>query len=266
MERYKVKKRVCGTDRVVQKLNMRAGLGPFARESNTDNGKYRPSTSTCAVYKTTNQEDTKSNILTLFMNKFYVSSWKNPMYYSIDVIQIKVAITFLAPSLDPPLADGAVGRVASRPVKCRLYECPIPFPSTVSLPFPSFSFVPCFFPALSFASLCTPLLRCPFHPLFIHPGSLEISSKLYRRVSGRHPPLKLSKCCMLIQKVQYMKAEHQQEIDKLQCTIVDLQRQLQQHAPPTRQFATNQRQQAPAGGVPPTAGTSMLSYKRPRKC
>ena len=62
-----------------------------------------------------------------------------------------------------------------------------------------------------------------------------------------------------------MKAEHQQEVDKLQQTVSELQRQLQQQQAPPTLHAANQCQQAPASKVPPTTGTSMLSYKRPMR-
>jgi len=59
--------------------------------------------------------------------------------------------------------------------------------------------------------------------------------------------------------MQHMKAEHQQEIDKLQRTVADLQRQLQQHqAPPTHHSANQCAAQR-------LAGTSALSYKPPMR-
>ena len=60
-----------------------------------------------------------------------------------------------------------------------------------------------------------------------------------------------------MQKLQHMKAEHQQQLDQLQRTVADLQRQLQQQQAPPTHLSANQRQ--PATSVPPTAGT----YKRP---
>jgi len=60
-----------------------------------------------------------------------------------------------------------------------------------------------------------------------------------------------------------MKAEHQQEIDKLQGTVADLQRQLQQQQAPPPHHSANQRQQASDGGAPSITGTSTFTYKRP---
>jgi len=60
-----------------------------------------------------------------------------------------------------------------------------------------------------------------------------------------------------------MRAEHQQQIDQLQRTVADLQRQLQQQQAPPTHHSANQRQ--PASSGPPTGGTSTLTYKGLRR-
>lgn len=94
----------------------------------------------------------------------------------------------------------------------------------------------------------------------------EKMKKLQRQLSAAQVPASKQLATnqeIFRKKVQHMKAEHQQEIDKLQHTIVDLQRQLQQHQDQPPHQSANQRQQASNSGAAHHTGTSTLSYKRP---